>query len=131
MAEEITPEQAQEIVSMLTQGGAMESINTSLALGLLPLVESIGDYELLDKLVEHASAVAKDDVEKGWARFEILKRNQGSIDDVAELAYNAESIENGEALAAAVLHHHALMLLSIDEIDGAQTSVRRLSLIHI
>ena len=42
MAEEITPEQAQEIVSMLTQGGAMESINTSLALGLLPLVESIG-----------------------------------------------------------------------------------------
>jgi len=125
MAEEITPEQAQEIVSMLTQGGAMESINTSLALGLLPLVESIGDYELLNKLVEHASVVAKDDVEKGWARFEILKRNQGSIDDVAELAYNAESIENGEALAAAVLHHHALMLLSIDEIDGAQTSVRR------
>ena len=63
MAEEITPEQAQEIVSMLTQGGAMESINTSLALGILPLVESIGDFELLQKLVEHAGVVAKDDIE--------------------------------------------------------------------
>ena len=98
MAEEITPEQAQEIVSMLTQGGAMESINTSLALGILPLVESIGDDELLQRLVEHAGLVAKDEIEKGWADFEMLKRNQGSIDDIAELAYKAESIENGLSL---------------------------------
>ena len=125
MTEEISPEKAKEIVDMLTGGGSIEAINTSLALGILPLVESIGDHQLLDRLVEHAQKVAEDDIEKGWARFEFLKRNSGSIDDIAELAYHAESLENGAPLAAAVLHHHALMLLSIDDTESAQTSVRR------
>ncbi len=125
MAEEVSPEKAKEIVEMLTGGGSIESINTSLALGILPLVESIDDMDLLHRLVEHAQQVAEDDIEKGWARFEQLKRYAGSIDDVAELAFHAESLEKGTALAAAVLHHHALMLLSIEEIDSAQTSIRR------
>ena len=43
MTEEISPEKAKEIVEMLTGGGSIEAINTSLALGILPLVESIGD----------------------------------------------------------------------------------------
>lgn len=125
MAEEVSPEKAKEIVEMLTGGGSIESINTSLALGILPLVESIGDLDLLHRLVEHAQQVAEDDIEKGWARFESLKRYAGSIDDVAELAFHAESFEKGAPLAAAVLHHHALMLLSIEEIESAQTSIRR------
>ena len=125
MAEEVSPEKAKEIVEMLTGGGSIESINTSLALGILPLVESIGDLDLLHRLVEHAQQVAEDDIEKGWARFEHLKRYAGSIDDVAELAFHAESLEKGAPLAAAVLHHHALMLLSIEEIDSAKTSIRR------
>ena len=125
MAEEVSPEKAKEIVEMLTGGGSIESINTSLALGILPLVESIGDLDLLHRLVEHAQQVAEDDIEKGWARFEHLKRYAGSIDDVAELAFHAESLEKGVPLAAAVLHHHALMLLSIEEIESAQTSIRR------
>ena len=125
MTEEISPEKAKEIVEMLTGGGSIEAINTSLALGILPLVESIGDHQLLDRLVKHAQKVAEDDIEKGWARFEFLKRNSGSIDDIAELAYHAESLDNGAPLAAAVLHHHALMLLSIDDTESAQTSVRR------
>ena len=125
MAEEVSPEKAKEIVEMLTGGGSIESINTSLALGILPLVESIGDLNLLHRLVEHAEQVAQDDIEKGWARFEHLKRYAGSIDDVAELAFHAESLEKGVPLAAAVLHHHALMLLSIEEIESAQTSIRR------
>ena len=125
MAEEVSPEKAKEIVEMLTGGGSIESINTSLALGILPLVESIGDLDLLHRLVEHAEQVAEDDIEKGWARFEHLKRYAGSIDDVAELAFHAEALEKGAPLAAAVLHHHALMLLSIEEIDSAQTSIRR------
>ena len=125
MAEEVSPEKAKEIVEMLTGGGSIESINTSLALGILPLVESIGDMDLLHRLVEHAEQVAQDDIEKGWARFEHLKRYAGSIDDVAELAFHAESLEKGVPLAAAVLHHHALMLLSIEEIESAQTSIRR------
>ena len=125
MAEEVSPEKAKEIVEMLTGGGSIESINTSLALGILPLVESIGDLDLLHRLVEHAEQVAEDDIEKGWARFEHLKRYAGSIDDVAELALHAESLEKGAPLAAAVLHHHALMLLSIEEIESAQTSIRR------
>lgn len=125
MAEEVSPEKAREIVEMLTGGGSIDGINTSLALGILPLVESIGDHQLLNRLVAHAQKVAENDIEKGWARFEHLKRNSGSIDDVAELAFHAESLEKGEPLAAAVLHHHALMLLSIDETESAQTSVRR------
>ncbi|MGB1659560.1 MAG: hypothetical protein ACPHHS_03605 [Candidatus Poseidoniaceae archaeon] len=125
MAEEVSPEKAKEIVEMLTGGGSIDSINTSLALGILPLVESLGDTELLDRLVAHAEMVAEDDIEKGWARFEHLKRYAGSIDDVAELAFHAESLDKGTPLAAAVLHHHALMLLSIEEIDSAQTSIRR------
>ena len=125
MAEEVSPEKAKEIVEMLTGGGSIESINTSLALGILPLVESIGDLDLLHRLVEHAEQVAEDDIERGWARFEHLKRYAGSIDDVAELAFHAESLEKGALLAAAVLHHHALMLLSIEEIESAQTSIRR------
>jgi len=125
MAEEVSPEKAKEIVEMLTGGGSIDSINTSLALGILPLVESIGDTELLDRLVAHAEQVAEDDIEKGWARFEHLKRYAGSIDDVAELAFHAESLDKGTPLAAAVLHHHALMLLSIEEIESAQTSIRR------
>ena len=125
MAEEVSPEKAKEIVEMLTGGGSIESINTSLALGILPLVESVGDVDLLHRLVEHAQQVAEDDIEKGWARFEHLKRYAGSIDDVAELAFRAESLDKGAPLAAAVLHHHALMLLSIEEIESAQTSIRR------
>lgn len=125
MAEEVSPEKAREIVEMLTGGGSIDGINTSLALGILPLVESIGDHQLLNRLVAHAQKVAENDIEKGWARFEHLKRNSGSIDDVAELAFHAESLDKGEPLAAAVLHHHALMLLSIDEAESAQTSVRR------
>ena len=125
MAEEVSPEKAKEIVEMLTGGGSIESINTSLALGILPLVESIGDMDLLHCLVEHAEQVAQDEIEKGWARFEHLKRYAGSIDDVAELALHAESLNKGAPLAAAVLHHHALMLLSIEEIESAQTSIRR------
>ena len=125
MAEEVSPEKAKEIVEMLTGGGSIESINTSLALGILPLVESVGDVDLLHRLVEHAQQVAEDDIEKGWARFEHLKRYAGSIDDVAELAFQAESLDKGAPLAAAVLHHHALMLLSIEEIESAQTSIRR------
>ena len=42
MAEEVSKEKAKEIVDMLTQGGSIDAINTSLALGILPLVESIG-----------------------------------------------------------------------------------------
>jgi len=125
MAEEVSPEKAREIIEMLTGGGSIDSINTSLALGILPLVESIGDADLLDRLVEHAQVVAADEIEKGWARFEHLKRHAGSIDEVAELAFHAESLDKGAPLAAAVLHHHALMLLSIEEIDSAQTSIRR------
>ena len=78
---------------MLTQGGSIDAINTSLALGILPLVESIGDLELLDRLVEHAQRVAEDDVEKGWAQFEYLKRNAGSIDAIAELGFNLNRLK--------------------------------------
>ena len=73
MAEEVSAEKAKEIVEMLTGGGSIDSINTSLALGILPLVESIGDHDLVERLVAHAQKVAADEIEKGWSRFEHLK----------------------------------------------------------
>ena len=63
MAEEVSAEKAKEIIEMLTGGGSIDSINTSLALGILPLVESIGDHDLLERLVEHAQKVAADEIE--------------------------------------------------------------------
>ena len=51
MAEEVSAEKAKEIIEMLTGGGSIDSINTSLALGILPLVESIGDHDLIERLV--------------------------------------------------------------------------------
>ena len=71
MAEEVSAEKAKEIIEMLTGGGSIDSINTSLALGILPLVESIGDHDLLERLVEHAQKVAADEIEKGLSLIHI------------------------------------------------------------
>ena len=54
MQNELSPERARQVLDMLTAGGAMDGINTSLALRLLPLASELGDTSLMDRLMNHA-----------------------------------------------------------------------------
>ena len=122
---EVTAEQARKILDMLTDGGVMDGINTSLALRLVPLALELDDVELSERLLQHAKNKATDELEKGWATFEIMKSSDSTIDDFAELAVKSETIENGTPLAAAVFHHVALLHLSLQEFQEAQTFASR------
>lgn len=122
---EVSAEQARKILDMLTAGGAMENINTSLALRLRPLALELEDLQLAQKLLDHAKTIAADDIEHGWAVFEQIKHDESEIDAFAELCVTSESIEGGDALAAAVSHHIALLHLSMEHYDDAQTFANR------
>ncbi len=125
MSGEVNAEQARRILDMLTAGGAMDDINTALALRLTPLALELEDSELAERLLAHAKTNATDDLERGWADFEMLKHEDQGIDAFAELGANSELIKDGTALAAAVSHHVALLHLSKDEFEEAQTFATR------
>lgn len=125
MSSEVSPEQARRILDMLTQGGAMDDINTPLALHLTPLALELEDTDLAERLLLHAKTNATDDLEQGWADFEKMKYEEQGIDSFAELGANSELIDGGTALAAAVSHHVALMHLSQEEYEEAQTFASR------
>ena len=122
---EVTPEQARRILDMLTQGGAMEDINTPLALRLLPLAIELEDETLADRLLAHAKIIAADEIESGWASFEEMKMTNASIDDLSELTAKAELIESGEPLSAAVAHHVALLHMANEAYEEAQMFASR------
>ena len=109
MVNELSPERARQVLDMLTHGGAMDGINTSLALRLIPLASELGDDELVNRLLDHASDVAEDDIERGWARFEGMKILKASAKNMLVLAESAETMDLGNQLAAAVHHHVALL----------------------
>ena len=73
MAGEVSAEQARKILDMLTNGEALENVNTTLALRLIPLAEELDDPVLVQRLLDHAIEVSSDKLESGWADFEILK----------------------------------------------------------
>jgi len=123
--EEITPEMAKEVLSMLLGGGDSEGINTSLALHLVPLADEIGEAEVAERLLKHAEAVAENEVERGWASFESLKREGKSADDFLELAMSLQDVEGNEPLSAAVYHHASLLMLSAGDLDAASSMVSR------
>jgi tetratricopeptide (TPR) repeat protein len=122
---EVNAEQARRILDMLTAGGAMDDINTALALRLVPLALELEDAELSEKLLHHAKANASDDLERSWADFEIFKHAQRDIDVFADLGAHSELLEGGTALAAAISHHIALLHLSQNEYEEAQTFAAR------
>ena len=122
---EVTPEQARRILDMLTQGGAMEDINTPLALRLLPLAIELEDETLADRLLAHAKIIAADVIDSGWASFEEMKMTNASIDDLSELTAKAELIESGEPLSAAVAHHVALLHMANEAYEEAQMFASR------
>lgn len=125
MSSEVSPEQARRILDMLTEGGAMDDINTPLALRLTPLALELEDTDLAERLLLHAKTNATDDLERGWADFEKMKHEEQGIDSFAELGANSELIDGGTALAAAVSHHVALLHLSQEEYEEAQTFASR------
>ena len=96
MVNELSPERARQVLDMLTHGGAMDGINTSLALRLIPLAVELKDDELVNRLLDHASTIAEDDVERGWARFEGMKIMKSSADSMLALAERAESMDLGK-----------------------------------
>lgn len=122
---EVTADQARRILDMLTQGGAMEDINTPLALRLIPLALELEDQALAEKLLVHAKTIAVDEIETGWATFEQLKMEEASIDALSELAAHAETIEAAESLAAAIAHHVSLLHMSNEAYEEAQMFASR------
>ena len=125
MSGEVSPEQARKILDMLTEGKALENVNTSLALRLVPIAEELDDEELVGRLLEHALEVSEDEVEKGWADFEILKLQNASIEDFAKLSSQIESLVDGSSLSAAIMHHLGLMYLAMDNYSEAKLFTNR------
>ena len=112
MTGEVSPEQAERILAMLTEGKSMDNVNTTLALRLIPLAEEIGKAELVERLLQHAQTVAVDDLERGWVEFEKFKLSNCEPEKFAELSARTELLENGKHLSAAILHHLGLIYLS-------------------
>ena len=122
---EVSAEQAQKIIAMLTEGGAIDNVNAPLALRLIPLAEELDNLELVNRLLEHAESTAVDELESGWVKFETLRHNNSSIDEFVELAALAEKMNGGEPLAAAILHHVGLLYLSVEKYDDCQVFTTR------
>ncbi|MFZ8905942.1 MAG: hypothetical protein ACO2Y2_01140 [Poseidonia sp.] len=124
METDMSPEMAAQVLSMLTGGGSMDHINTSLALRLIPLAQELKDTELVEKLLEHASTVAKTEEEQGWARFEALKVVDAGLESYLRLAEEAERIEEGKALTAALNHYIALLYLAEGQLEEARATAQ-------
>ena len=122
---EVTAEQARRILDMLTNGGAMEDINTPLALRLIPLALELEDESLAERLLTHAKTNAADDLESGWATFEELKIEEAPIEKLAELTAHAETMAGAEPLAAAMAHHVALLHMASEAYEEAQMFATR------
>ena len=125
MTGEVSPEQAERILAMLTEGKSMDNVNTTLALRLIPLAEEIGKAELVERLLEHAHKVAEDDVERGWVDFEKCKLSNHEPEKFAELSARTELLENGKHLSAAILHHLGLIYLSQENYTDCETFINR------
>ncbi len=125
MDTELSPEMASQVLRMLTGGGSLDSINTPLALRLIPLAQELEDDDLVEQLLNHASKVASTDEERGWARFEALKVVDASLESYTRLAEEAEAIEGAQSLTAAVHHYVALMYLADGRLDEARATAQR------
>ena len=122
---EVSAEQAKKIISMLTEGGAIDNVNTPLALRLMPLARELEDEVLVTRLLEHAEKVACDDLDKGWVQFEKMKSRGAEIEQFVALSTKSEELPNGKPLAAAILHHIGLIYLSDEQFNDSKTFINR------
>ena len=125
MESEVSAERARQVLEVLTAGGSMDHINTSLALRLMPLAEELGETSLVERLLDHAMQVASTDEERGWARFEGLKHVKANLESFLTLAESTETMEGAQALTAAVHHYIALVYLSEGQLDEARATAQR------
>jgi tetratricopeptide (TPR) repeat protein len=125
MAGEVSAEQARKILDMLTNGEALENVNTTLALRLIPLAEELDDPVLVQRLLDHAIEVSSDKLESGWADFEILKLNDATIEEFTELSSKTENIVDGSPLSAAIFHHLGLLYLAKDDLENSKLFTNR------
>ncbi len=125
MTGEVSPEQAEKILAMLTEGKSIGNVNTTLALRLIPLAEEIGRAELVERLLEHAHKVAQDDIERGWVDFEKYKLSNYEPEKFAELSARTELLNNGKHLSAAIQHHLGLIYLSQENYTDCETFINR------
>jgi len=121
----VSPERARQVLEVLTAGGSMDHINTSLALRLMPLALELGEEALVDRLLDHAMQVATNDEERGWARFEGLKHLDANLESFLALAESSETMEGTQALTAAVHHYIALVHLAEGRLDEARATAQR------
>jgi len=121
----ISPEQARQVLSMLTDGGSMDAINTPLALRLIGLAQELGEEDLAQRLLDHALEAAADDSERMWTRFEGLKMANAGTSAFEQLAETVSEAEGVADLNAAVHHHLALMFLADDALTEARAMVQR------
>ena len=56
METEVSPEMASQVLGMLTGGGSMDHINTSLALRLIPLAQEVGRFGPRGKVASNTPA---------------------------------------------------------------------------
>ena len=124
MDTEVSPQLAAQVLGMLTNGGSMDHINTSLALHLISLAQELGEQDLVEQLLEHASEVAKTDEERGWAKFEALKVMEAGLESYLRLAEEAEQTEGAQGLTAAVNHYVALLYMADGRLDEARATAQ-------
>ncbi len=125
MAGEVSPEQARKILDMLTAGEALDNVNTSLALRLIPVAEELDDPQLVERLLNHALKVSSDDLERGWTEFEILKLNQEPVEKFTELSSTIDTYPDGSWLSAAILHHIGLLFLAKEDYENSRLFTNR------
>jgi tetratricopeptide (TPR) repeat protein len=80
---------------------------------------------LVERLLKHALDVSQDDVEKGWAEFEIMKLKDAPLEDFAELSSQIEHLVDGSSLSAALMHHLGLLYLAQENYDEAKLFTNR------
>ena len=124
MDADMSPEMALQVLDMLTGGGSMDSINTSLALRLIPLAQELENEALVERLLDHATTVAATDEEQGWARFEALKVMDATLESYLRLAEETEHIDDAQALNAAVHHYVALLYMAEGQLDEARATAQ-------
>ena len=122
---EVSAERARQVLEVLTAGGSMDHINTSLALRLIPLAQELDEEALVDRLLDHATKVATNDEERGWARFEGLKLMDASLESFLRLAEDAEGMEDAQGLTAAVHHYVALVYMAEGRLDESRATAQR------
>jgi len=122
---EMTVEQANSFLTMLTEGKEIQGVNTSLALNLIPLAKELGRNELVHQLLSIAEREATSTSEIAWSSFERLKDDNGEAEQFFELAIQHENDDEMGLFVAAVYHHVGLVHLSNAQFEDAHTVALR------